>query len=508
MKGKTNWIMVLPLLFLFAITSKAQFRDYEVKFGLQPHFLLQDTEFSNDSYELSYMARGFFRFELLDQLEAEIGAGYGILKGNDFVGTTYRTDMVPVDFRLVLSPFNLNHVNPYLYGGFGMLRWWNVTEPASVSPQTAEASGWDTFIPVGAGLEVALSDNVILDASGGYNITSTDDLNNFNNNSGNDSYFNFGLGVTFVSESGSSDKDGDGLTRAQELELGTDPNNPDTDGDGISDGDELNKYNSDPLKADSDGDGISDGDELNVYHTNLNKADSDGDGLNDLAEVKTYKTNPNKADTDGDGLSDSEELNKYKTNPNKADSDGDGLSDGAEINANTNPLKADTDGDGLTDRQEVLQYKTNPLATDTDAGTVDDKTEVDRGTNPLDPKDDVVLEIKTNAPIVLNGVTFASGKADLTPESETVLEKAYSTLVAYPNMIVEIRGYTDNTGRASSNKRLSQRRANSVKDWLVSKGIDENRIKAVGLGEANPIADNKTKEGRRLNRRIEFVKVK
>ena len=119
-----------------------------------------------------------------------------------------------------------------------------------------------------------------------------------------------------------------------------------------------------------------------------------------------------------------------------------------------------------------------------------------------------MLEIKSNAPIVLSGVTFATGKSDLTPESETVLEKAYNTLIAYPNMKVEIRGYTDNVGRASSNKRLSQRRANSVKDWLVSKGIDENRIKAVGLGEANPIADNKTKEGRRLNRRIEFVKVK
>jgi OOP family OmpA-OmpF porin len=75
-------------------------------------------------------------------------------------------------------------------------------------------------------------------------------------------------------------------------------------------------------------------------------------------------------------------------------------------------------------------------------------------------------------------------------------------------MSVEIRGYTDNVGRASSNLALSERRANSVRNWLINKGVDPNRIVAKGYGEQNPIADNNSAEGRRLNRRIEFVRIK
>ena len=75
------------------------------------------------------------------------------------------------------------------------------------------------------------------------------------------------------------------------------------------------------------------------------------------------------------------------------------------------------------------------------------------------------------------------------------------------NIKVELRGYTDNTGSASANLELSQRRADAVKNWLANKGIAPSRIKAIGFGEANPIADNRTEQGRRLNRRIEFVQI-
>ncbi|MCB0732046.1 MAG: OmpA family protein, partial [Ignavibacteriae bacterium] len=157
------------------------------------------------------------------------------------------------------------------------------------------------------------------------------------------------------------------------------------------------------------------------------------------------------------------------------------------------------------DGDEILKYNTNPNKKDTDGGTTDDYTEISRGTNPLNPEDDVILDIKE--PIVLEGVTFATGSSELTPESEKMLLKVLNTLNAYPEMNVEIRGYTDNVGKASSNQALSQRRANSVRYWLLNKGVNQDRVVAKGYGEQNPIADNNTADGRRLNRRIEFVKI-
>src|SRR5690606_38138949 len=131
----------------------------------------------------------------------------------------------------------------------------------------------------------------------------------------------------------------------------------------------------------------------------------------------------------------------------------------------------------------VMKYKTNPMNADTDGGTVDDGTEIKNGTDPLDPEDDVV---KIGVPIVLEGITFATGKADITPESEKVLMQALKTLQTYPDISVEISGHTDNVGSNSSNQKLSQRRADAVKAWLVSKGISADRIEAIGYGEEKP----------------------
>jgi serine/threonine protein kinase len=99
------------------------------------------------------------------------------------------------------------------------------------------------------------------------------------------------------------DDDGDGLSNAQELTLGTNPANPDTDGDGLNDGDEVNIYGTNPKNLDSDGDTLTDGQEVNTYKTSPVNADTDGDGLKDGIEI-TLATNPLKTDTDGDGLLD------------------------------------------------------------------------------------------------------------------------------------------------------------------------------------------------------------
>ena len=145
---------------------------------------------------------------------------------------------------------------------------------------------------------------------------------------------------------GQEDTDGDGLTNAREIELGTDPTKADTDGDGISDGDEVNKYHTNPLNPDSDGDGLSDGEEIRIGTDPLNP-DTDQDGLTDGEEVRRG-TNPLNPDTDHDGLTDGQEV-KLKTDPLNPDTDNDRLPDGKETPPCPSPLNPDTDGDGIID---------------------------------------------------------------------------------------------------------------------------------------------------------------
>jgi len=110
--------------------------------------------------------------------------------------------------------------------------------------------------------------------------------------------------------------------------------------------------------------------------------------------------------------------------------------------------------------------------------------------------------------IVLEGVVFETGKATLTPASEEILMQAYETLANYPTIDVLISGHTDNVGKRDKNMKLSLDRANSVKNWLVAKGIDAKRISTAGFGPDQPIAPNDTPENKQKNRRIEFERTK
>lgn len=105
---------------------------------------------------------------------------------------------------------------------------------------------------------------------------------------------------------------------------------------------------------------------------------------------------------------------------------------------------------------------------------------------------------------VLVGVNFENNSTKFTDESYPILFHTVQTLLQNPDAKVEIQGYTDNVGSDRSNQRLSEARAKAVKDYLVAKGVDGARLTTVGFGEKNPVADNKTASGRRLNRRIEF----
>ncbi len=108
-------------------------------------------------------------------------------------------------------------------------------------------------------------------------------------------------------------------------------------------------------------------------------------------------------------------------------------------------------------------------------------------------------------PIVLNNIFFESGKADLKSESSYELNTLAQNLVNNPSIKIQIIGHTDNVGADVDNQKLSEARAKSVADALVLRGIATNRVSYLGLGETQPIADNDTEDGRKTNRRTEFI---
>ena len=499
----TIWIALLAL----TISSFAQFRAQNLGGGMGFGGALgwsDDGGGLSSDVRLSF--RGFVRHSFTDVLEGELSVGFGN-KIESKNGA--ETQVLPLDGRLLVRPFVQEFWSPYFYAGLGALRYHVETLPTNAT-SGIDNSGWTAYVPLGVGLQFRVNDNTSFEVNGGYNYTFSDNLNGVDLDASNDGYFNAQAGLTMAGFNWGANPDGDGLTNREEKKLGTDMHNADTDGDGLTDGEEFLQFSSNPLIADSDGDGLNDFVEVKTHKTDPNKADTDDDGLNDKDEALTYQTDPLKADTDDDGLSDKDELMTYKSDPLRRDMDNDGLSDGDEVlTYKTDFAKADTDGDGLNDGDEVRKHKTNPLMADSDNGSVNDGAEVARGTNPLNADDDALLKVsKVGSKIVLEGVVFATGSAKITDASKDVLEKAFKTLQAYPDMIVEVRGYTDNTGSLRGNMRLSEARAKSVKSYLDNLGISANRITAKGFGPQDPIASNTTREGRRKNRRIEFVRVK
>jgi len=144
------------------------------------------------------------------------------------------------------------------------------------------------------------------------------------------------------------------------------------------------------------------------------------------------------------------------------------------------PPPADTDGDGVTDDLDKCP--------DTPRGVAVDAYGCPR-----------------RGSATLQGVNFEYNSATLTSESRPILAAVAADLKRYPRLKVELQGHTDSTGSDKYNLTLSQKRAQSVRDYLVSEGVGPQQLTAKGYGESDPIADNKTEAGRAENRRVAMV---
>ncbi len=311
---------------------------------------------------------------------------------------------------------------------------------------------------------------------------------------------------------------------------------PDIDGDGIKDMDDdcatvpgLPEFRGCP---DTDKDGIPDKEDecptVAGIKEFLGCPDTDKDGIKDaldecptIAGLKEFKGCP---DTDGDGVKDDEDAcpevpgsREYQGCPDK-DADGifdflDACPEVAGPKENNGCPWPDTDGDGLLDKDDdcptLAGPKTNkgcPLIDTDKDGTLDKEDECPNTPGPKDNKGCPVIEqeIIEVLKMAFDNLEFETAKDIIKDESKPSLDELAEVLLKKPTWKLEIAGHTDNVGDDDKNMVLSKKRAESLKSYLVSKGVEATRLNTLFFGETKPIADNNTPEGRKKNRRVEM----
>jgi OOP family OmpA-OmpF porin len=155
----------------------------------------------------------------------------------------------------------------------------------------------------------------------------------------------------------------------------------------------------------------------------------------------------------------------------------------------------DSDGDGVPDG--IDRCPDTPRGTQVDAN----------GCPPPPPPPPPAAIPERGQSLVLEGVNFEYDSAKLTADSTAVLDRVAESLVANPDARIEIGGHTDSRGRDAYNLDLSRRRAQSVQDHLVAKGVNPSQATVKGYGEKEPVASNDTEEGRAQNRRVELKRL-
>ena len=463
---RSVWMIVL---FFMATPSIAQHTSGQIGLGLYGSGIkLVGGE--ADKSTINGAGGLLLKYSFSEVLTSEISVGLGWVRPRDpdsyfkvDPNEPFRTYLFPwcVNFR-----YNLlieNRFIPYMGLGAGLTIWdlRDVSEGDDWSPfplsGTSVHEQQKNVTLVGTfGFELFITKSIALDMGARYSHLMIQRLDNIGTDDINTGILEARLSLGFFF-GGHRDSDGDGIEDKNDAA----PNRPEDfdhfqDEDGVPD-------------PDNDNDGIPD--EIDQAPNLPEDIDGfqDEDGIPDM-------------DNDSDGIEDTRD--ECPNEPEDLDGfqDEDGCPD------------PDNDQDSILDHLDQC-----PNEPETFNGYQDDDGCPDE--KPESP----IMEI--GKPLVLQGVTFAVGKADLTENAKTVLNSVIESLRDNPEVRVEIRGYTDNTGSAAINLNLSQGRAEAVKDYFIRQGIAFNRIRAIGYGEANPIASNYTEEGRSRNRRIEFVRI-
>jgi len=312
---------------------------------------------------------------------------------------------------------------------------------------------------------------------------------------------------------------------------------PDTDGDGIPDSEDdcpmtpgLPEFKGCP---DTDGDGIPDKDDECPEEAGLAEfngcPDTDGDGIPDKDDDCPNEAGPAEfngcPDTDGDGIPDFEDACPDVPGPKEyngcPDTDGDGVLDFLDecpeipgpVENNGCPWP-DTDGDGILDKDDECPNLPGPIEnngcpyTDTDGDGVPDKDDdcpQTPGTVENRGCPEIEKEVQEILKTAFDNLEFETARAEIKSGSIVSLNELAEVLLKQEGWSLQIAGHTDNVGNAQSNLILSKKRAESVRDFMIERGIRKERLFVLYFGQTQPIESNDTNEGRQANRRVEMT---
>lgn len=473
------------LIFLSSKIILAQDQDNQTAVG----FYFSKSEYRGDHGNALWKINTNFNLGGIVAIQQYLSPSFDIGIQGGYGRYTYTNKFYGKKFEGILfTNFKLNNgyifnkkslISPFLTGGLGF---------AGYNAGIVNSKGLDFILPLGAGFKLQLTDNFALEYKYILNFTNNDTRDGaFVEQGRNDLYGQHFAGL--IMSFGGVDNDNDGVKNSKDLcpntSLGiiVDKNGCplDTDNDGIYDyldncpnvvGSKL--FNGCP---DTDGDGIPDNkdqcadtpDNVKVNRAGCPKdIDNDGtpDYLDNCPDIKGIAKFHGCPDTDGDGISD--ELDKCPTDAGLQKFGG----------------CPDSDLDNVPDNIDKCPQQ---------AGTIENKgcPNVKEETN----------RIFTQA---MRDIQFETGKDIIRKQSFTILDKIVKIMNENPAYNLIIEGHTDNSGNNSDNLILSEKRASAVLNYLILHGISIGRLTAVGYGESTPIADNKTNQGKILNRRVEL----
>lgn len=390
---------------------------------------------------------------------------------------------------------------PYILGGLGFV---------------GEKEGeFNLQAPIGLGFQFKAAPNAYITLQGEYRFSFSENRNNLH----------YGLGFVYLIGKGETKP-----TPIEEEEV------LDSDGDGVNDNLDLcpqlvglAELNGCP---DSDGDGVADYQDKCPGQAGLKSMsgcpDRDGDGISDMDDQcpDQVGTVENKGcpsgDRDNDGVPDNIDGCPDIAGPAdnngcpSQDKDKDGVPDSQDLCPNIpGPLSGggcpDRDGDGIPDKDDKCPSTFGPAVyngcPDTDGDGIDDSR--DRCPNTPGPVStngcpEISADDKSTLEVAMRAVEFDTGRSTIKSESFSVLKQIADIMRRYPDYNLMISGHTDNTGSATANQKLSERRAKACYEYLTTQGISASRLNFAGYGESRPISDNNSLRGRSLNRRVEF----